>query len=218
MGIVTEPADMRIEVAQRCVLWLEVTTGGRAAHGGRPWLGISAIYRMVDFLRTLKELEPRLAKKKHELVASPSINIGTIEGGFRVNVVPDKCTVRIDRRMIPGETIDEALDEILGVLRDLKMRDPDIKETHRILREPPPFQTSIEHPMVAALANAGRTVLGQDLTVAGKDAATDAIWLVKAGIPTVMFGPGQYNASHTADEYVEVGKLLNGTKVLALAR
>ncbi|MGA8903623.1 MAG: M20 family metallopeptidase [Candidatus Bathyarchaeia archaeon] len=217
MGIVTEPTDLRIEVAQRGILWLEVRVDGKAAHGGRPWLGISAIYRMMDFLNALRELERQLASKKHELVTSPSINVGTIEGGFRVNVVPDTCTIRIDRRLIPGETIEEAQNEILQIFHHMKLKDPSMKETHRILVAAAPFEIPHEHPTIVALERAARTVLGQTLPIAGKDAGTDAIWMVEAGIPTVMFGPGQYKASHTADEYAEVGKLLSGTKVLALA-
>jgi acetylornithine deacetylase/succinyl-diaminopimelate desuccinylase family protein len=168
MAINTEPTNLRIEVAQRGVLWLEVKTKGRAAHGGRPWVGISSIYQMVDFLTRIKKLERDLSSKKHPLVASPTINVGTIEGGMRINVVPSSCTVKVDRRLIPGETSNDALSEIRTVLEQASEADTNFKAELKVLLSMDPFETPKDHPMVTALQEATMFVSGTPAEIAGE--------------------------------------------------
>lgn len=192
-------------------------TEGKSGHGGRPYLGVNAIYKIVGLLTRLSQLQRDLARKKHPLVSSPSMNVGTINGGTRINVVPDTCIASIDRRLIPGETIQEAVGEVLGILGELKAGDKDFKETHTVTSSADAFEISRDLPIVRALENAIGFVTGQPAPIGGKDAATDAIWLVKSGIPTALLGLDQYKTAHTADECVEIDKLVAGTKVMALA-
>jgi len=219
-AIVTEPTDLQIEIAQRGILWLNVVTEGRAAHGGRPWLGVNAIQQMVDFLTELRNLEPKLAKRKHDLVLSPSINVGTIKGGTRVNIVASSCSVEIDRRTIPGETTKQALEEIDEILQKLRAGVRPFKATFEILADSDAFEIPRDHRLVESLQEAAHYGNGieqaqQQPKITGKDATSDAALLFRAGMPTLLFGPGQYKVSHTSDEYVELDKLASGTKILA---
>ncbi|HKZ43373.1 MAG TPA: M20/M25/M40 family metallo-hydrolase, partial [Candidatus Hodarchaeales archaeon] len=200
----------------RGLLWTEVTTEGRAAHGARPWLGTSAVYMMNEVITAIRGLEKELTRKKHTLVSSPSINIGTISGGTRINVVPDRCVIMIDRRVIPTETAEEAKSEITKVIEGLRSIDEDFKFSLRVINETPPFQISPNEPIVDSLRRAVMKVLGHELTVGGKDETTDAHYLVRTGIPTALFGPGIVERSHTVDEYAEIEKIVQATKIYAL--
>ena len=216
MAIVTEPTDLQIETAQRGILWMEVKTFGRAAHGGRPWLGNNAIMQMNEFLNRLKGLQSHLSSRKHHLLSSPSLNVGTITGGTRINVVAAECTVTIDRRTIPTESADQALSEITSIIQELEAADKDFHATLRELGRSTAFETAGDHPLVRNLRSSFTTVTGREPIIAGKDASSDASLLTDAGIPTVLFGPGQHRVSHTADEYVDLEKVVQAAKILTL--
>lgn len=216
-AIVTEPTDLQIDIAQRGILWLKVSTMGRAAHGGRPWLGKNAIEDMMEFLQRLRKLEAELVGRKHPMVLSPSINVGTIRGGTRVNVVPDQCEICIDRRTIPGETTVEALSQIEEIVQDLQDSKRVEFKAIEIMGESDAFEIPIQHRIVSALREAFKIECKMEPKLSGKDATSDAALLFRAGIPTALFGPGQYQVSHTANEFVEIDKVVMGTRILAVA-
>jgi len=222
MAIIGEPTyyldpskGWRIEIAHRGHLWIEVTTEGKAAHGGRPWLGINAIYMMTDVINSIRRLEDQFGNRKHPLVSSPTINIGTISGGTSVNVVPDRCTMTIDRRMIPAERIEEAKLEIAHILEELGRNDK-FKASWTAINETPPFEISPNEDVVVSLRKTAAQIMGHEPTIGGKDATTDAHFLVKAGIPTAIFGPGIVETAHTTDEYAEIQKIVEATKIYTL--
>jgi acetylornithine deacetylase/succinyl-diaminopimelate desuccinylase family protein len=218
MAVVGEPTNMQIEIAERGILWTEIETEGKCAHGGRPWLGVNAIYGTTDVIVALRRLEQKLTEKKHPLVRSPTISVGVIRGGERINIVPSSCTILVDRRVIPGETIQEAMDELNQILDDLKTQNPNFKASIRVVNRAEPFEISPREPIVKALEKASTLVTRRHPELKGKDACTDAhVLATKAGIITAIFGPGTTETAHTNHEYVEISKVVNAAKVYALA-
>lgn len=100
-AIVGEPSDLQIGLAQRGGAWITLTAYGRAAHGSQPHRGVNAITTMARYLLRLPEVLPDIT---HPLAGSPSVNAALISGGTAPNVVPDRCVVDVDRRIVPGET------------------------------------------------------------------------------------------------------------------
>ena len=105
LAIVGEPTRLRIVTAHKGSLWLELATHGKSAHGALPHLGRNAVHamaRVVDVLET--DYAASLRRRRHALLGSATISVGTIHGGTQPNVVPDACTITVDRRTLPGET------------------------------------------------------------------------------------------------------------------
>jgi acetylornithine deacetylase/succinyl-diaminopimelate desuccinylase-like protein len=208
LAIVGEPTELCIVTAHKGDLWLELSTRGRAAHGARPELGINAVHAMakvVDLLET--KYARQLRKRRHPLLGTATINVGMIRGGTQPNIVPDRCSIRIDRRTIPGEKDPQVKREILRFIRQHGVA---VELVDTKAEEPAPaLETPIENPMLQRLLHAA----GQKHP-AGVDFFTDAGVLSAAGIPSVVFGPGNIAQAHTADEWVKISQLERGARLL----
>ena len=208
LAIVGEPTELRIITAHKGDLWLELSTRGTAAHGARPELGDNAIHRMahvVDLLET--KYAAQLRRRKHPLLGTATINVGMIAGGRQPNIVPDCCTIRIDRRTIPGEDDARVKREIVRFIREHG-------ETVRLVDtkadEPaPPLETPADLPLVRQLL-----ALAGQRRPAGVDFFTDAGVLATAGIPSIVFGPGNIAQAHTVDEWVEIRQVEEASALL----
>jgi acetylornithine deacetylase/succinyl-diaminopimelate desuccinylase-like protein len=200
LAIVGEPTHCRLVTAHKGDLWLELTTRGQAAHGATPHLGRNAVYAMARVLALLeRDYAQSLRRRRHRLLGCGTVSVGTIHGGGQPNIVPDRCTISIDRRSLPGET--EA-----GVRRELRT----LLRRHRLSveissakgAECPALETDSGLPLVRQFMR----VLGQRRPL-GVDFFCDAAVLAGGGIPSVVFGPGDIAQAHTADEWVSLDEL-----------
>jgi acetylornithine deacetylase/succinyl-diaminopimelate desuccinylase-like protein len=193
-----------------------ISTVGRAAHSSRPDEGINAIERMVPVIAALGDLRHRLALRRHPLVGSPTLSIGRIWGGTAVSVVPDRCTVEIDRRVIPGETADGALTEIDEALAAARRDLPDLEYE----REAPfvadwPLDTPQDAAVVLAARAAARTLALPD-SPTGVPYGSDASKLqALGGVPSIVLGPGSIAQAHTAEEFVPIDHLSRAAELYA---
>jgi len=207
LAIVGEPTRLQVVTAHKGDLWLQLETRGRAAHGSRPELGRNAVHemaRIVDLLQTTYAVG--LRRRRHSLLGSPTVSVGTIVGGTQPNIVPDQCRISIDRRTIPGETAAGVRREIKSLLRlhTLKAKLLDIRNAPC-----PALETDAKLPLVKQfLANARQT------RPIGVRYFCDAAVLASGGIPSVVFGPGDIAQAHTADEWISLRQLDQGTRML----
>jgi succinyl-diaminopimelate desuccinylase len=205
--IVAEPSELAVFRAQKGTIFATLRFVGRAAHGSRPEQGVNAIDAAADMIVTLRErLAPELRHRMHELIGSASINVGTISGGTRTNVVPDACTVTIDRRLVPAERLEDATAE----LEQLIDGRAELVWDHRS----PAFETAADHWLVTEAQKAVAAVRGSAPPVSGLRGASDA-WLYAqgAGIPTILIGPGEVDQAHIADESASVSLLRESVDV-----
>ncbi len=152
-GIVGEPTNLDIIIAHKGALRWRIVTKGVASHSSEPEKGENAIYSMTQVINTLqKRLIPAYKKRLHSLVGSPTLSVNTIQGGTQINIVPDRCFIGIDRRIIPGEDYKTVLKEVDGLLNELRKENP-LLEIER--EEPyvasPPMQVSESERVVKAL-------------------------------------------------------------------
>ena len=202
-AVVSEPTEMRAVIASKgCVRW-KIHSRGKAAHSSKPQLGINAITNMARVIVALEEDAGRLARQSHELVGSPTCNVGLIQGGVQVNFVPDHCSIEVDRLLIPGENVEQVLADYQRLLDGLKVRDP----TMDVSMDPPmlqdePLETAADAP-VARLASAILADLGLNAEPMGVPYGSDASKLSRAGIPSVLLGPGSIDQAHADVEFVE---------------
>ncbi|MBS0219635.1 MAG: M20 family metallopeptidase [Proteobacteria bacterium] len=216
MAVVAEPTTMQVEIATKGRLNIEITTRGVATHGARPWLGHNAIEDMMEVIAGLRRLAQNLELRTHSLLGRATLSIGRIDGGTVPNMVPNKCVLGIDRRVLPTETPENAEAEIQALLDDLKARIPGFEASMRRIVWWPGYTLDEQDPIVNLTCRAFEKVMGKRPNVAGKDAGTDASWInVLSGIPVVMFSPGDGLKAMNADENVRIEDLIAATKVMA---
>jgi len=212
--IVGEPTELQLALAERGGAWVTATAVGRAAHGSRPHLGVNAITSMARFLLRIEEVLPDL---EHPLVGRPTVNAALIAGGSAPNVVPDRCEVDVDRRIVPGETSpDEVLAPFERLATAIRAEHPEVDLSFRI-RE---WTEAAEAPPDARIAELCRRAVLEETGVAPDDVGltgiTDArFYLNDAGIPAVILGPGSLSVAHTANEWVAVDELISAARIYA---
>ena len=207
LAIVGEPTRLQVVTAHKGSLWLELETRGLAAHGATPQLGRNAVHemaRVVDLLET--EYAGRLRRRRHPLLGTATVSVGTINGGTQPNIVPDRCAITVDRRTLPGESDEGVRREIAAFLRakGLSAIQSSLKLASCL-----PLETDRELPLVRELMRSA----GQKRPV-GVDFFCDAAVLAQGGIPSVVFGPGDIAQAHTADEWISLDSLERGMNLL----
>lgn len=213
LAIVAEPTLLNVVVAHKGVARWRCHTHGRAAHSSDPSQGVNAIYRMGKVLAALERYAQEVppTHQAHPLVGRPTLSVGTITGGISVNTVPDRCTIEIDRRVLPGEDPRHAWQEVI-----------DFVSAHSGLAEPPTHDEPhmiagglpdhINGALAARLAEVVRT-LGNPCELIGVPYGTDAAAFARTTMPVVVFGPGSIAQAHTEDEWVEVDQLRRAAEV-----
>jgi succinyl-diaminopimelate desuccinylase len=222
-GIITEPSQPHfVRIGHRGVLWVEVVTKGRTAHASMPHLGINAFKKLVRVAHALEDLEKELEGKRTaapvmtEIEKHPTICIGSVvHGGVKTNVVPDECSMMLDRRLIPEETLREAFDEIRSLVQMLQSNDPEMRvELVQHL--------GIEAASIAADSLLSQTVAACHAQIRDRQPAiaispgfNDTHYMIREmGIPALTYGPGTTGTAHTPDEYIVIDDLGATTQVL----
>lgn len=215
-AIVTEPTRLHVMPAHRGFAWYAVTVHGRAAHGSRYDIGIDAIRHAGLLLAELDALDsdelPRRAP--HSLLGRPSLHAADIRGGNGPSTYPDRCTFGVERRMLPGETADGALDELRAACARVAKRKPGFAAEVALEFAQPPSDVAAEAPIVRALGMALGTAGETPTPLAGMSAWTDAALLNAAGMPAICFGPGDIALAHATEEWVPVDEIERAMRVL----
>lgn len=215
-AVIGEPTELDLVIAHKGMVRWRIVVTGKAAHSSKPKEGINAITKMAKIINQIEDqLQPPLAQKSHPLVGSPTLSIGKIEGGIQINIVPDRCVIELDRRLIPGEDTDSVLAEFEGLLEQMRPQDPELQ----VAMEEPflvdyPLETEEREGVVNLAKAAISEVLGQ-AKVKGVPYGTDGSKTARAGIPTIVLGPGSIDQAHTAVEFVEIEQVVKATKIYA---
>jgi acetylornithine deacetylase len=214
-AIVTEPTEMGLCRAHRGFIWFEVETLGRAAHGSRYTEGIDANMRMGRFLAELDVLEQDLLKREpHEPAGPPSLHAALIQGGTELSIYAERCTLKIERRTVPGETLEGATAELQEIIDRLSKQDPTFRTTLKPLFWREPFEIGSEAAIVQVVEAAFTDHFGEPPRHSGGTFWTDAALTSAAGIPSVVLGPVGHGL-HSAEEWVEMGSVVDLAHILA---
>ena len=207
--VVLEPTGLRIVHAHKGVCWFTVATRGRAVHASDPSRGDNAILKMREVWRILEEATAEAERRfAGAALGRPTLSIGTIRGGTATNVVPDVCEIQVDRRLMPGETAREVLDDLRKRLAAV----PGGVEIG-LMKEGLPFHTDETSPLVRRF--------GAALSAAGVAPEREgAAWCSDAGVlasvcgQTIVWGPGDIAQAHTVSEFIEASALEAGRETL----
>ena len=200
LAIVGEPTKLQVVTAHKGSLWLHLETQGQSAHGATPHLGKNAVHEMARVVCALEtDYAARLKKRKHKLLGAATVNVGKISGGTQPNIVPDSCVIEVDRRTLPGETEKSVRAEISKLLAAKKLS---AKISSAKLAPALPLETDLKLPLVQSFLRSVKQTRPR-----GVDYFCDAAVLSAAGMPSVVFGPGDIAQAHTADEWISLAEL-----------
>lgn len=202
--IVAEPTNFEVITAHRGLLWLEIITKGKTAHGSMPQLGINAINSMREFLDELENYD--LGNAKDEALGTASMSVNSISGGKAINVVPDSCSVKIDMRTLPGQGHEGIINNFKKIFDRLKSANSDFDAEISIVRDVEALMTD-NNRFVREFCE----VVGCEKTITA-GFCTDGPFFANLGAPVVIFGPGHGELCHQLDEYIEIKDLEKAVK------
>jgi len=205
-AVVLDSDDFGIVIAQKGLIHLKVKIEGKRAHGAYPWRGINAIAIAVDILKALKA--KKWAFRKNSYLKPPTLNIGTIKGGDKVNIVADWCEFELDFRFLPGMSEEKIL---AGIKSTIKKYTPKFKIEIQSIQKP--YGIDKNHALVNYLACAMRKINIKP-RVEGSEGATTVAFFQNKNIPAIATGFGTEGCAHIADEYAKISNLYKGAQAL----
>ena len=211
--IVGEPTQLRRVIAHKGIVRWRIVVHGLSAHGAEPELGRNAVYDGARVALALEDFAQHLAlKEPHPLLGHSTLNVGRVAGGHAVNIVPDKCVFELDCRLLPAadahyvvHDCERFVRERLGDSVRFDFEDPFLTD--------PPLETAPGAPVVELLARAQQEEFGLEKELAGANYGTDGSKLARAGITTVVCGPGNIAQAHTANEFIEIEQVELATRM-----
>lgn len=211
--IVGEPTSLRAAIAHKGVWRPVLRVRGQAAHSGRPELGRNAIVDAARVTTALADLDMRLRARTHPLAGGASLSVTRIAGGIADNVIPPACSLVVDRRIVPGETLASAEAELRAILVALA-------DQHGIEVALEQRDSSIEacaiapdDPLVQAALAAGREHAVLPAVPVGFPAGCDLVRFADRGLPGIILGPGSLEQAHQPDEWIALDELIRGVLV-----
>ena len=211
--ILGEPSSLNLFVAFKGRMWVRIALQGRSAHGGNPQAGVSAIEKMTFLLPEFLRIE----RLTHPLMGTDTINIGTIQGGEKTNIVPDTCVVTIDYRYVAPQTSADIEAKLQQAIARAATRDPEIKLKEFVVFERrEPQELPQDNKYFQSLKSITEEVLVRPVNFGGVLSAGDAYWTIYAGIPAVFYGPGDLKVAHTNKEQVPLDELEAAARIFAL--
>ena len=202
-----------VDVAEKGLLFVKITSLGKQAHGSTPEVGVNAAWNMIDFLNRIRE-NP-IPVVEHEFLSPATLNLGMISAGNVPNMVPGKCEVTLDIRHPAGQTKEDVLAVLQGILDETAAANPSAKFKMEIASELLPSEVPTDLPIIPLIQKHAEAVLGRQPTRQGMSGATVTKQLIAHGIASVGFAPGDNEEPHTANESVSIQELVDFAKVLA---
>jgi acetylornithine deacetylase len=213
-AVVTEPTRLTVAPAHRGFAWVEVTVHGRAAHGSRYDEGVDAVMLAAQLLAELDRFErEELTRRTHPLLGRASLHAATITGGTGLSTYPERCTVTVERRTLPGESGELAVGEVREACERVRARRPEFRADVVALTAQAPADVAVDAPLVRAMA-AALAAEGEPSRIEGLSCWTDAALLNAAGIPAICFGPGDIALAHADEEWIATDEIERATRVL----
>ncbi len=200
--VIGEPTNNAVFAAHKGCLRPLIRAKGKAAHSGRPELGVNAILAASQLTSLFDARDRELRALHHPLVGHASLTVTRIAGGIADNVVPETCELVLDRRLLPGESLDAAMDD-LNTLLDRAKREHGVDAAITAIRtKAGATETAVDEPLVreaVAISRAHGVTFPQP---GGLTGGCDLVHFHDVGAVGIVLGPGSLDVAHQPDEYV----------------
>ncbi len=232
-AVICEGSNMVVQLGNKGLEWIEVIIEGKKTHAGASEKGVNAIQmaaRFVDYI--YDKYTPILKSRRHPILGDPTINIGTINGGDQPSTVAGECRIKLDRRCVPGETIEQVYSELEDIIAELNAEDPRFKASIRDVFEGVndvphmPFATEPDDPiavcakkglMYEKLYRHGEVVDENKAPLGVCTAWTDAGFIANnTDAKCIIFGPGLIEVAHSVREYIDIEEMERASFVYAM--
>jgi succinyl-diaminopimelate desuccinylase len=201
--IVCEPTTLKLLYMHKGGIAMEIVAHGKAVHASMPELGENAIYKIMDVINDLRKYRENVYVENN-ILTKPTINVGMIQGGVATNQVPDKCTTRIETRIVPPEYISRVETEIEKIISNYK------NVELNVLARIPPFSIPRKDPF---LMNIMQILDASDNDLFGVSYCTEASFYSEFGLNGIVLGPGDQSLCHVVDEYIEIDQLIKAMDI-----
>ncbi|MHC4441950.1 MAG: M20 family metallopeptidase [Planctomycetota bacterium] len=211
VAIVGEPTKCELVTAHKGPLWMEIETLGTSRHAALATAednAIESMSRIVQFVHG--PWTEHIQRRRHRLLGKSTAAVTTISGGSSINIIPPKCRVEVDCRVIPGQSLKRIIGDFKRMLAGHLGGD---KFTVKIIKSFGSLDCPADTPIAKKLLRLCRNINGQD-SPRGVNYFADSGPFSQAGITCVLFGPGDIAQAHTADEYIELDQLYQATEIL----
>ena len=208
--IVGEPTSLQPIIAHNGVVRWRLVTRGVAAHSSQPSEGKSAISAMVKLIEALESRFIPTITATHEMTGSAAASINMVQGGSAFNIIPDYCVASVDRRLVPGETPEDAFDQLKAFVETF-VCDTSIDVEIEPVIVAPPLVPDGSRAFIESVCKS-LAVSGLSPDPRGVAFATDGGTLSEIGVPTVILGPGGIGQAHTKDEFITIEQLERGVE------
>ncbi|UCC91627.1 MAG: ArgE/DapE family deacylase, partial [Candidatus Aenigmatarchaeota archaeon] len=214
-GIVPDTGErMReIDVVEKGLLHLKITSIGKQAHGSKPEKGVNAVWNMIEFLNLFRKYRMRF--RKHPLLSGPTNNLGLIRGGKAPNIVPGECEVLLDFRYLPSQNAKDIIKDLKDILREVRRKNKKAKFRLEVMDNQKPVEVEKDNVLVQAIRKHAKKVIGGKPKLIGLPGTTVVKPLAERGIIAVGYSTGG-DLLHMANEYVFVNELVDFSKILCL--
>jgi acetylornithine deacetylase/succinyl-diaminopimelate desuccinylase family protein len=198
-------------VAERGVMWARITTKGKAAHAGNPAAGDNAILRMMRLVGALQSYYDKALAKRTSGAMRSTVNIGMFHGGNNTNVVPSACTVEIDRRLLPGEKVNDAFAELKRIVDGVGQP----RSLYRVefLTGTNGFFAPENGQVVTAFEAAIKNQTGRKARFLNATGVSDGRYYADDRIEIINFGPGSGAQGHAANESVPIAEMVAAARI-----
>ena len=212
-GVVLEPTELQVHTASKGTAWYTVTVKGQSSHASRPHLGENPLLAVLSMGKRIEEYRTEVAQATHPLLGNAMCTPTVCEAGSKENVIPSQAEIRFDRRFLPGtsvETIDAEMEDLFSPLIDEGF-EVDVERTQTF----EPAEISPDEPIAKTFLELAADVTDGDPGPEGKVGGTDQRFFINdAGIPAIVWGPGDAGRAHTVDEFAEIDPIVDAVGVL----
>jgi len=193
----------KIDIAEKGSTVFKISAFGKQAHGSTPERGINAVYMMARLVNEIEKLT--LEHQIHDVLGHPSLNLGEIHGGAAPNIVPGTCTIYLDIRTVPGMTKDGVIEKLQSCANKVENGKFEID----VMSWNEPHGIDPNNDVVKAIQKNAKDILGLEPEPFGMGGGTYAKTLNLGGVLAVGWGPGDDEAFHVANEFVEIQELID---------
>lgn len=201
MGIILEPTGLRAAIAHKGALRPVITVHGHAAHSSSADMGVNAVSIAGEVLRELERYRNKVMNVVDPILGRSSLEVTMIKGGERINVIPVKCLIYVDRRLTSSENVEDAFEDLVHVVERIG-EETGARMDVELLCAYPSSGVSEKEPVVSLI----KDVLakhGLPSAPVGFPAGCDMWTFRDNGIPTAVLGPGYIDQAHGVDEYID---------------
>lgn len=231
LAIVGEPTSLHPVVAHKGINYYEVTFTGEAVHSSVPENGANAISAAADFIKLIdEELATTYRQIKHPFVTSPTVTMNLIQGGSKGNMahltdpdsaiagtVADTCKVYLDVRYTPYQTSEDITKDIEKYAKLVEEKRAKIKSDVKLFLPHPAMEIASDHDLVKSVQKNIKEATGENKPITGATYWGDSGLLNSiAGIPTLLFGPGDIGCAHSDNEFIESSHIAPAATIYAL--